>query len=202
MKTDVGVRSLMIFFVEIIGKLVVLEAIHPDVVVEIDPEEKFGPIYVVPQEWLLVIGDQIGTQVVVVLIEIRHKIVVLVPSGEDRRIHALKQPLPVRVPVLIVVVIHELEPPAGQTFVIELPGSIGDKDVRRVVRIHAERLREQEPGITAPGHVDHPCVRARLTRDPGGTHFPSSSFPSQGHAYAPLPSFPVCRFRTGRPERS
>ena len=79
----VGVVPLVIFLVGVVGQFVVFKAINPQVVVQVDAEEEFGPIDVVAQERLLVVRDEVAQEAVVVLVEIRDKVVVLIPAGED-----------------------------------------------------------------------------------------------------------------------
>ena len=109
MGTSKDIVALAIAAVGQVGLLVVFKAINGAVVVHVDPVEEFGPVRVEAEKGLLVVGDKVRSELVVVLVEIGNKVVVLVPAGKDiavPRCPALAPP--VGLFVLIVVVIDEL----------------------------------------------------------------------------------------------
>ena len=109
LRTDVGIEAPAITVIGIVGLLVILEAIDPAVVVHIDTKEKLGPIRVVPQKGLVVVRDEIGTEFIVVLVEVGDEIVVLIPARKDLLVRTgLVDTLSVRGPVLVVVVFDPL----------------------------------------------------------------------------------------------
>ena len=164
--------------VALVGKVwlvVVFKAIDPAVVVGVNAVEKFGPIYVLAEERLLVVRNQIDNAAVVVLVEIGNEIVVLVPTRKNRAIYRQSVvAAPIRSAILIVVVLDEFhqEPlVAARVVVGKITRVVIDEavllaDVRRssVIRIHVECLGKKEIRRGALPQVEHECVRRGLRR--------------------------------------
>ena len=83
MDAKISVVSSVILLVGIIRQFVIFKAINPAVVVHIDPKEKLGTIHVVAQKRLIVVGNGVSQRAVVVLIEVRYKVAVFIPTRID-----------------------------------------------------------------------------------------------------------------------
>ena len=83
------VEAAVIHAVGIVGRGVVLVEIGPEIVVHVHPEEELRPIYPKAQKGFIIVGNGIGLEFAVVLIEIREEIAVPVPAGEYLEIHGL-----------------------------------------------------------------------------------------------------------------
>jgi len=83
MDTAIGIVPPMVAFVGEVWLGVVLKAVDPAVVVEINAKEELGPVAVIAQEGFFVIGQLILARAVVILIEVVDEIVILVPARKD-----------------------------------------------------------------------------------------------------------------------
>ena len=123
--------------VGIVGQVVVLKAVDPAVVVEVNAKEQFGPIDVIAQKWLFVVGNGVGHRAVVVLVEVRNEIEVLVPAGEHLPVIGLRAyPCPIGLAVLVVIVGDKFVNRAYGIVVVNVPLGQGDKSRGRIVGIH------------------------------------------------------------------
>ena len=159
MVAAVNIETPVVLLVGIVGQLVIFEAIDPDIVIKVDAEEKLGPVDVVAQEGLVVVGDQVAQEAVVVLVEVGDEIVVLVPAGENRRVSGL--PIlahGVGELVLVVVVFNEFDDVDALVFVVDKTVALGGEGTGRVSRVHAIGFAEEEPGEGDLGEIHHPRV--------------------------------------------
>ena len=85
-----SVVATAIALVGVVGLVVILEALAPAIIVEIDGEDIFWPVDVVAQELRLVVGDKIGPHRGIVLVEVGDEIVVFVQAWKHR---VIGQPL-------------------------------------------------------------------------------------------------------------
>ena len=159
----------MVSPVRIVGLLVVLEAVDPEVVVQVYPVQELGAVHVVAQEGLVVVGDRVADEAVVVLVEVRDEVVVFVPAGKDRGIAGLPVLAHrVRELVLVVVVLHQLDYVDALVLVIDEAVALGDVGAGRVARVHAVELSPGEPRVAVAGDVDHPGLGSAVAADSGG----------------------------------
>ena len=150
------VESPVIPAIRIIRLLVVFVLIDPKVVVHIDAKQKLGPIDVKPQKSLLVVRLGIRAHKRIVLVEVGHEVVVLIPARKDLLIAAEKvKAHVVREFVLIVVVIDQIDQ-AALVVVVEIPSARGDKGLGIVARVHAVKFAEGKVRGGLFRHVDHP----------------------------------------------
>ena len=123
--------------VGIVGQLVIFKAVDPAVVVEVNAKEKFGPIDVIAQKRLFVVGNGVGHRAVVVLVEVRNEVEVLVPAGKHLPVIGLRAyPSPVGPAVLVVVVGDKFVNRTDGIVVEHVPAGQGDKSRGRIVGIH------------------------------------------------------------------
>ena len=149
----------------IVGLFVVLVLIDPEIVVHIYSEQKLWPVDAKAQKGLFVVGDDIGLDQVVVLIEVGYKVVVLVPAREDLRIARLPVGANrVGEAILVVVVFDQFDDALALALVVDLARSQGDKSAGIVEGVHAVDLAKHEKRVGALGHVHHPrwCIAPSL----------------------------------------
>ena len=164
----------MVSLVGIVRLLVVLKALRPPIVVEINAEEKFRAIRGIAQKRLVVVGEKIYPIDGAILVEIRYEVAILVITGENRRIGhaagldlaaalggdkaALAHPQPVGLPVVVVVVIHKLVVQVdGLGGVVRHPVSIDGQDAGAVPIFHAKSLAIELPRPLPEGQIDQPA---------------------------------------------
>ena len=150
----------MVASVGVVGFLVVFVLINPEIVVHVHPEQKLRPIDAKAHEGLFVVGRIVDLNSIVVLVEIRYKVVVLVPPWEDLqiRLHPVAAK-GVGNPVLVVVVLNQFHAvPVGA--VVDLAATCGDKCLGIVEGIHAVGLAVKKERLGPLGRVHHPsrCV--------------------------------------------
>ena len=119
MGSRVHIVATVVAPVGIIGFFVVFKAVDPAVVVHVNAKEVFGPIGVIAQEGLFVIGNEVLAILRIVLVEIRNEIVVLVKTRKDRIVRQHTIAVPVRPAVLVIVVLDELVDIGYFVFVID-----------------------------------------------------------------------------------
>ena len=159
-----GVVAPPVGLVRIVGQVVVLEAVDPVIVVQVDAEEELGTIDAIAEEGLVVVGDGVVRGGVVVLVEVGDEVVVLVPPRVDGPVPGRVETDPVRGAVLVVVVVDELVEIElgvvvdGVAFVVDQVGR------GRVGAVDGIGFAEGEPGVLFPRQVDVPGV-GRLRRD-------------------------------------
>ena len=148
-QAGVGVVPGAVALVRQVGHQVVLVAVDDGVVVHVHAEEKFGRINRIAQEGFGVVGFA-----VLVLVEIRDKVVVFVEAGKDLAIparasaqflgqrygDALGLADPIRVYVLVVVVIDELKQMPAGVAVVDVAAGVGHEGRSAVVGVQVERL--------------------------------------------------------------
>ena len=145
--TAIGIVPPMVAFVGEVWLGVVLKAVDPAVVVEINAKEELGPVAVIAQEGFFVIGQLILARAVVILIEVVDEVVVLVPARKDLNIGTgLVDAPPVGGAVLVVVVLDELEESVLGRIVDYAP-LVAEKNAGRVVFAHAKGLAIDKPRI-------------------------------------------------------
>ena len=162
----VQVDAAVVFAVGVVWLFVVLVLVDPEVVVHVHAEEELRAVHSETQEGLLVVGNHVRSDEVVVLIEVGNKIVVLVQTGEHLGIPG--QPVKahgIRKAILIVVVLHQFDDAPALAFVVDLTGSRGDKGPGIVERVHVIGLAEDEERMGLLGQVDHPGRRTPLPAD-------------------------------------
>ena len=121
----------------IVGQLVILKTVDPAVVVEVNAKEEFGPIDVIAQKRLFVVGNGVGHGAVVVLVEVGNEVEVFVPAGKHLPVIRLRaDPRPVGLAVLVVVVRDKFVHRAYGVVVENIPFGPGDKSRGRIVGIH------------------------------------------------------------------
>ena len=157
MGAKINVVASVVLLVGIIRQFVVFKAVDPTVVVHIDPKEKLGTIHVVAQKRLIVVGNGVGQRAVVVLIEVRYKVAVFIPTWIDLLV-ARSPVLADRIGelVLIVVVLHQFQYMGAFVLVIDEAGTEGGEGSRVVARIHAVGFGKDEPRVIGARQVDHP----------------------------------------------
>ena len=155
----------MVASVGVVGLLVVFVLIDPEIVVHIYPKQKLRPIDAKAHERLFVIGRIVDLDPIVVLVEIRYKVVVLVPPWEDLqiRLHPVAAK-GVGNPILVVVVLNQFHAVAVGT-VVDLAVVCGDKCLGIVEGIHAVGLAVKEERLGPFGRVHHPSWRVVPTFD-------------------------------------
>ena len=119
MGSRVHIVATVVAPVGIIGFFVVFKAVDPAVVVHVNAKEVFGPIGVIAQERLFVIGNEVLAILRIVLVEVRDEIVVLVKTRKDRIVRQHTIAVPVRPAVLVIVVLDELVDIGYFVFVID-----------------------------------------------------------------------------------
>ena len=164
MDTGVQIIAAMVPFVGIVGLFVVFKAVDPAIVVHVNAEQKFGPIHIVAQKRLFVVGEFVAAlaAAVVVLIEIGDEVVVLVPTRKD--LEVASEPVDALVvgkAVLVVVVVDEFVETAGVAVIDKSRARcvLRDKGGGGVVVVHAEGFAVKEPGVDMLGGIDHPGFR-------------------------------------------
>ena len=83
--TGEHIVALSVGLIGIIRQIVVFKTVDPIVVVQVDAEEVFGPINRIAQKRLFVVGNEVVDRAIVVLVEIRDKVVVFVHPGKMSR---------------------------------------------------------------------------------------------------------------------
>ena len=144
--------------VRVIGQIVVLKAVDPVVVIQINAKEKFRPIDVVAQKRLVVIRDDIRCSGVVVLIEVGDEVIVLVPAGKDRPVVGRTKANPIGEAVLVVVVIDELvQVPLG-IVVLHIARGTDQEGGRRIGIVNGIDFAVEEVGKHIARDVEVPSV--------------------------------------------
>ena len=171
MHPDICIVAAAVAVVGVIRVLVVFKAVDPKVVVHVHAKQKLRAIYVVAQERLLVVGDEVGPELVVVLVEIRDKVEVFVPPGENPQIRPeLVEAQPVGDAVLVVVVVNPLVKIGRWIGVVDVARRRGNQAGGAVVVIHAIGFGKEKVGITFLRQIDHKgigLVRSRVVRGKG-----------------------------------
>ena len=143
------IKALAIHLVWIIGQFVVFKAVDYGIVVHIHAKKKIRRVYPVPQKRLHVIRLEIP-----ILIEIRDEIVILVEARENAttQIPVVARSLidgpsaPIGEPVLVVVVVDELEDCCTGVIEKQLPPVIYQKGAGRIAITEAVDLTVGRPG--------------------------------------------------------
>ena len=172
----------MVSLVGIVRLLVVLKALRPPIVVEINAEEKFRAIRGIAQKRFVVVGEKIYSIDSAILVEIRYEVAILVISGENRRVGhaadldfaaafggdeaALTDPQPVGLSVVVVVVIDKLVVQVdGLGGVVRHPVSIYSQDASAVPIFHTKSLAPKAPRPLLEGQIDQPAYFMAIPRD-------------------------------------
>ena len=162
--------------------MVVLKALYPPIVVEINAEEKFWAIRSIAQKRLVVVGKKIHSIDGAILVEIRYEVAILVISGENRRIGhaahldfaaalggdiaAFSHPQPVGLSVVVVVVIDKLVVQIdGLGSVVRHPVSIYRQDAGAIPLFHTKSLAPNAPRPLPEGQIDQPAYFMTIPRD-------------------------------------
>ena len=160
-ETAVEVETLLVAPIGQIGLFVVFEAVDGAVVVHVDAIEELRSVGAKAQEGFVVVGNAVGANLVVVLVEIGDKIVVLVPAGED--FYIAKTPalaLPVGAAVLVVVVVDKL---VALQLAVVVDETIFVDDIHRgaIAIIYIERFGVEKVGVAFFRQVGRPGFGAR-----------------------------------------
>ena len=145
----------MVALVGVIRLLVVFVLVSPEVVVHVNTEEEFGPIYRKAQERLFVVRDRVGAHSAVVLVDVGYEVVVLVPTRKDLAVG--EGPVGAEAvwhPVLIVVVFHEVHETAV-VLVVDAAVVLGDESLGVVARVHVIGFAVDEEAGPLARQVEH-----------------------------------------------
>ena len=165
MHPDIRIVAAAIAVVWIIRVLVVFKAVDPEVVVHVHAKQKLRAIYVVAQERLLVVGDEIWPELIVILVEIRDEVEVFVPAGKNPQIRPkLVEALPVGDAVLVVVVVNPLVIIGRGIGIVDVARGRGNQAGGAVVVIHAVGLGKEKIGIALLRQIDHIGIGLILSR--------------------------------------
>ena len=120
--------------------------------------QELGPVGIIAQKGLFVIGHSVGTRVRIVLVEVGDQVVVLIPTRKNRAVHWRALPRPVGEAVLVIVVIDELVK-TQRAAVVDNAVAVDDLETGLVVGIKIKSFEQREIGVVGVRYIQHPGLR-------------------------------------------